>query len=132
MPQVATLLIPVNNWGAPGLIRFALAKCMGLAATGPPDKGRNAVSGNRRANLLLNWYELEGNNLIGEEALQDLSLDDALRLFDTPFWNGMYHCWAVENGHIAALQPYVQHLIDPAKYAYFVEAYRMIDNAEAP
>lgn len=83
------------------------------------------MTGNRRANLMLNWYEREGKSLVGEEPLPGMSLDDALQLFDTPFWNGMYHCWAVESEHIKTLQPHAKHPINPAKYSYFVEAYKV-------
>jgi hypothetical protein len=71
--------------------------------------------------ILLNWYELEGKSQIGEEEMQGLSIEDILSLFDAPFWNGLYQCWAVETQHVAALQPHIGHIIEPHRYAYFIE-----------
>lgn len=80
---------------------------------------------NNRIKLLLNWYELQGKNLIGEEELHDLSIDAMLKLFDDPFWNGQYQCWAVEPQHVSALQPHIKHVLQPQLHAYFVEAIRI-------
>lgn len=71
--------------------------------------------------IILNWYELEGKSLIGEEEIQDLSISDILKIFEAPFWNGLYQCWAIEPQHVAAVQPYVSHIIQPEVYAYFIE-----------
>ena len=71
--------------------------------------------------ILLNWYELEGKSQIGEEETHDLTIEDILRLFEAPFWNGVYQCWAVETPHVAALQQHVEHIIEPQRYAYFIE-----------
>jgi hypothetical protein len=75
-----------------------------------------------RIKLVLNWYELTGKNLIAEEKLTGISIDEILALFDAPFWNGLYHCWAVDKQHIGILQPHVKHIIQPQLYAYFIEA----------
>ena len=83
------------------------------------------MSENTNVALVLNWYELKGKNLIGEEPIRNLSADDMLKLFDAPFWNKIYHCWAVEKAHIATLQGHVDHIIDPERYAYFVEIYKI-------
>lgn len=80
---------------------------------------------NNRIKLLLNWYELQGNNLIGEEELHGLSIEEVLKLFDEPFWNGQYQCWAIEPQHVAALQPHTSHALQPQLHAYFVEAIRI-------
>ncbi len=71
--------------------------------------------------IILNWYELEGKNLIGEEEIQDLSISDILRVFDAPFWNGLYQCWALEPQHVAAIQPHVGHILQLDRHAYFIE-----------
>ena len=75
--------------------------------------------------LTLNWYELDGKSQIGEAELVGLSIDDILKIFDEPFWNGSFQCWAIEPQHIAALQPKVSHTIQPQLYAYFLEATRI-------
>lgn len=74
--------------------------------------------------LKLNWYEIQGTNLIGEEPINDLTVEDILKIFDAPFWNKLYHCWSVNEAQIAALTPHVKHPIEPNKYSYFVEMYK--------
>jgi hypothetical protein len=73
--------------------------------------------------LVLNWYEKSGSDLIGEETVDDLSLDEILGLFEAPFWNKNFQCWAIEDMHVSALQPHVRHPINTKKFAYFIEAY---------
>ena len=63
--------------------------------------------------------------LIIEEALTGLNIDEVLTLFEAPFWNGLYQCWAVEKQHVKALQPHSRHLIQPQLYAYFLEAIKL-------
>lgn len=82
------------------------------------------MSEETNVSLVLNWYEKVGNNLVGEEPIKNLTVDDILKLFDAPFWNKIYHCWALEQPGFATIQPNVQHQIDPDKYAYFVEIYK--------
>ena len=77
--------------------------------------------------LLLNWYEIEGNSLVGEETIQSMSACDLLKLFNSPFWNKLYHCWALEHEQIATLQEHVQHKIDTTKHSYFVEIYKLTE-----
>ena len=84
---------------------------------------RSPVSENTNVTLVLNWYEKTGNDLIGEETISDLTLDNILGLFDAPFWNKNFQCWAVDENHIATIQPHVKHKLDMEKYAYFIEAY---------
>ena len=74
--------------------------------------------------LLLSWYELHGQQPVAEEELADMRIEAILALFAAPFWNGVYQCWAVEQQHVAALQPHVQHVIELHSYDYFVEAIR--------
>ena len=75
--------------------------------------------------IVLNWYELKGSSLIAEEPINDMSEEDVLNLFDAPFWNKLYHCWAIEPAHISELQKHVQHKINTKEYAYFVEIYKL-------
>lgn len=78
-----------------------------------------------RIKLLINWYELAGNNLVGEYEITDMTIDEILALFDAPFWNGSYHCWAIEPQHVPVLQPHIDHIIQPQQYAYFLEAIKI-------
>jgi len=73
--------------------------------------------------LVLNWYEKTGSDLVGEEAIEDLTLDNILNLFEAPFWNKNFQCWAIDESHVATIQPHVQHKFDTQKYSYFIEAY---------
>ena len=82
------------------------------------------MSDNTNVSLVLDWYEIKGKSLVGEEPIRDLTADDMLKLFDAPFWNEIYHCWAVENEHIKSLQGHVDHQIDPSQFSYFVEIYK--------
>ena len=75
--------------------------------------------------LLLNWYEIEGNSLIGEEVIQNMTTSDILNLFEAPFWNRIYHCWAVDKSHIETIQKNVSHKINTKKYSYFLEVYKV-------
>lgn len=87
-------------------------------------RGGIFVADDAEIDLVLNWYEINGNNLIGEEPIHGISVKNILELFEAPFWNGIYHCWSVENKHIAMLDSLVRHEIDPQEYAYFVEIYK--------
>ena len=73
--------------------------------------------------LVLNWYKINGKNLLAEEVLIDLPIKTLLKVLGNPIWNQIYHCWAVELKHMAELQPYAKHQFDPDKYTYFIEAY---------
>ena len=75
--------------------------------------------------VMLNWYEKAGNNLVGEEAILDLSVDDVLNLFGVPFWNQVYHCFAIEDEQVSSVQSHVKHTLDPKNYAYFIELYKV-------
>jgi len=69
----------------------------------------------------LNWYEKRGENLLGEEPLSGISEAELLKIFDAPFWNGIYQCWSLEPGQMPMIQPHVDHHLEPSKYLYFVE-----------
>lgn len=76
---------------------------------------------NINVSLMLNWYEFKGHNLLGEETIVNMPVDDVLELFDVPFWNNQYQCWAVDQEQIETLQVHVQHKINLQEHAYFVE-----------
>ncbi|MCW8855705.1 MAG: colicin E3-like toxin immunity protein [Gammaproteobacteria bacterium] len=86
------------------------------------------MSKNADIALKLNWYENEGNNLIGEEAIANMSVDQMLELFDAPFWNQLYHCWEAQSKELKVIQPNVDHHINTRKYSYFIEIYKIQHN----
>ncbi len=73
--------------------------------------------------IILNWYKVNGKNLLDEEILTGLQISTLLKILGNPIWNDIYHCWAVEAKHIPNLQAYVQHQFNPDKFTYFIEAY---------
>jgi len=83
------------------------------------------VSEKTSIKIVLNWYEIKGNGLVGEEVIQNMSEDDILKLFEAPFWNKLYHCWSVETPHIKTLQKNVQHEINTKEFSYFVEIFNL-------
>ncbi len=88
----------------------------------PIQKGKSARE-KESFELVLNWYKLNGKNLVGEESLQQLSIRKLMKILGNPIWNQLYHCWTVELKHMPELQPYVEHKFDPEKFVYFIEAY---------
>ncbi len=86
---------------------------------------RSSVSEPTNFAVVLNWYEKVGKGLVGEEPIKDLTVDQVLELFDAPFWNKLYHCWAMEPSQFELIQPKVNHQIDPEKYSYFIEIYKV-------
>lgn len=86
-------------------------------------QGRDMPQLNGQYELILNWYKVNGKNLLGEETLSDLHIQTLLKILGNPIWNQIYHCWAVELKHMPDLQPYAKHTFDPTKFVYFIEAY---------
>jgi hypothetical protein len=93
----------------------------------------NSVSDNRKPDtdtpiqgqyeLILNWYKLNGKNLLDEEVLSGLPVKTLLKVLGNPIWNEIYHCWAIETKHMPNLQSYIEHQFDPDKFSYFIEVY---------
>lgn len=73
--------------------------------------------------LIMNWYKINGKNLVGEETLSELHIRKLLSVLGNPIWNQLYHCWTVELKHMPELQPYVAHTFNPDKFVYFIEVY---------
>ena len=90
------------------------------------------MSDTRYIKLFLNWYEIKGNKLVGEEVIQNMTEDDILNLFSTPFWNNIYHVWSVNSAHLKTLRRNVTHQIDTKKFSYFVEIYKISSARTAP
>jgi len=83
----------------------------------------NAVQLKGQYQFILNWYKLNGRNLLDEEVLEGLQINTLMKILGNPIWNDIYHCWAVENKHMANLQPYTKHKFNPDKFTYFIEVY---------
>jgi len=83
----------------------------------------NAVQLKGNYQFILNWYKLNGRNLLDEEVLDGLQINTLMKILGNPIWNDIYHCWAVENKHMPNLQPYTKHKFNPDKFTYFVEVY---------
>ncbi len=92
---------------------------------GVSDTGQQgaAVQINGKYELILNWYRVNGKNLLDEEVLTKLDINTLLRILGNPIWNDIYHCWAIENKHISDLQNYTQHKFNTDSFIYFIEAY---------
>lgn len=73
--------------------------------------------------LILNWYKINVKSLAGEESLSGLHIKNLMTILGEPIWNQIYHCWQIEPKHIAEIQAYAKHTLDPEKFVYFIEAY---------
>lgn len=73
--------------------------------------------------LILNWYKVNGKSLAGEESLSGLHIKNLMTILGNPIWNQIYHCWQIETKHIPEIQAYAEHILDPEKFVYFIEAY---------
>lgn len=79
---------------------------------------------------VLEWYEKDpGELLVGEEVLEDVSLETLREIFspemnEDPYMKLVYE---VEEADVEKLQPLVIHRIDLSKYDYFVAAFEDAD-----
>lgn len=80
-----------------------------------------------KCELILNWYKINGKNLLGEEVISQLDIQTLMMVLGHPIWNHIYHCWSIENKHMPRLQTYIQHVFEADKYVYFIEAYNNLD-----
>ena len=69
---------------------------------------------------VLEWFEIDGDALLGEEPLKGIPLSDLQSLFGVPAENPMYDGWEVRAEHVSVLQACVDHEIDLSAHAYFV------------
>lgn len=71
---------------------------------------------------VLRWFEKEGNNLVGEEVLDDVRLEQLQKLFVISPENPMYDCYPVESSdQIEYFQKLLNCRLDTYSYEYFVE-----------
>jgi len=93
--------------------------------TNPPlQKDTTQIKGEYE--IILNWYKINGKNLVDEEILKDLQINTLLKVLGNPIWNDIYHCWSIELKHIPNLQAYAKHKFEPEKFHYFIEVYHTI------
>jgi len=71
---------------------------------------------------VLRWFEKEGNNLVGEQVLDDVKLEQLQELFGISSENPMYDCYRVETSEqIEYFQKLLNFQLDIESYEYFVE-----------
>ena len=70
---------------------------------------------------LLRWYEKEGNALIGESILKDISLVDLQKLLSEPANSPMFFSYELTPEQVKYFQQYLEQDFDPHAYDYFLE-----------
>jgi hypothetical protein len=76
-------------------------------------------------NLLLEWFEKEGDKFIGEEKLKLLTAEEACNLIglnpdDHPLMKG---CYKISDNEKNIFQKFVKHKFDFYKHQYFIGCY---------
>ena len=88
----------------------------------------NNVTNPTHLKVMLTWYKLDDRQLAGEEVINTLTEQDVLDVFNAPFWNHAYLCNALENKrHLSAIQKNISHQLQPEKYSYFLEMFKIED-----
>jgi hypothetical protein len=70
----------------------------------------------------LRWFELEGDNLVGEVPILGASLSELQVIFGAPTDSPMFDSYQVGSQNIERVRALVAEPIDLARFAYFVEA----------
>ncbi len=77
-------------------------------------------------NRVLRWFEKEGDNLIGEKTINNISLEQLQKTFEIDSENPMYDCYPVESAEqINYLQSLLNFNLDIKSYDYFIECDRV-------
>jgi hypothetical protein len=94
----------------------------------PNKKPKNAISDKTQqtskpiVNRVLRWFEKEGDNLVGEKIIDNVSLEHLQKLFEVDSENPMYDCYPVESAEqINYLQSLLNFELDTQSYDYLVE-----------
>jgi hypothetical protein len=75
-----------------------------------------------KINRVLRWFEKEGENLIGQKTIDNISLEQLQKLFGIDSQNPMYDCYLVESDEqINYLQSLLDFQLDTQSYDYLVE-----------
>lgn len=71
---------------------------------------------------VLRWFEKEGDDLVGEEVINNINLKHLQNLFKIDPENPMYDCYSVESAEqINYMQSLLNFELDTKSYDYFVE-----------
>ena len=71
---------------------------------------------------VLRWFEKEGNDLVGEKLITNVSLEHLQKLFGIESENPMYDCYPVESSEqINYFQNLLNFEFDTKSYEYFLE-----------
>ena len=71
---------------------------------------------------VLRWFEKEGDDLVGEKVITNISLESLQKLFGIDSENPMYDCYLVESAEqINYLQNILNSELDTKSYDYFIE-----------
>ena len=71
---------------------------------------------------VLRWFEKEGDDLVGEEVINNINLKHLQKLFKIDPENPMYDCYPVESAEqINYMQSLLNFELDTKSYDYFVE-----------
>ncbi len=71
---------------------------------------------------VLRWFEKEGDDLIGEKMIDNISLEQLQKMFGIDSENPMYDCYPVESAEqINYLQNLLNFDLDTKSYDYFIE-----------
>lgn len=71
---------------------------------------------------VLRWFEKEGDDLVGENAIDNVNLEHLQKLFKIESKNPMYDCYPVESlEQINYLQSLLDCKLDTKSYDYLVE-----------
>ncbi|MGL6341934.1 MAG: DUF7683 domain-containing protein [Waterburya sp.] len=74
---------------------------------------------------ILRWFEKEGDDLVGEKTIDNISLELLQKLFGIDSENPMYDCYPVESAEqINYLQNLLNFELDTKSYDYFIECDR--------
>ena len=73
-------------------------------------------------NRVLRWFEKEGDELIGEQKVDNINLELLHKLFGIDLDNPMYDCYPIESAEqINYLQNFLDSKLDTKSYDYFIE-----------
>lgn len=88
----------------------------------PDKKNKTNKASKPIVNRVLRWFEKEGDELIGEKKIDNISLESLQKLFGIDSENPMYDCYPVESAEqINYLQNLVNFDLDIESYDYFIE-----------
>jgi hypothetical protein len=77
-------------------------------------------------NRVLRWFEKEGDDLVGEKVINNISLEYLQKLFGIDSENPMYDCYLLESAEqINYLQNLLNFELDTKSYDYFIECDRV-------